>query len=77
MTVGAAAKDFTGPAFYGSFVLYGHKAGSRKLGDSRKEVKGRNFIKQAFDQTKEEAVNKTIEEIGRRIDALANGNGTE
>ena len=33
LSVGVGAKDFRGETFYASFVLYGHRVGSRKLGE--------------------------------------------
>jgi HK97 gp10 family phage protein len=59
LTVGAAAKDFKGPAFYAGFLIYGHHVGSRKLGDKRKFVPANNFLQRAYDGTKEAAAERT------------------
>jgi HK97 gp10 family phage protein len=60
LSVGAAAKDFKGPAFYTGFLIYGHHVGSRKLGDKRKFVPANNFLQRAYDGTKEAAAERTV-----------------
>lgn len=55
LNVQVGAGDFTGDQYYASFVEFGHKVGSRKLGDKRQEVPPDDFMKRGFDQTKNEA----------------------
>ena len=67
LTVGVSAKEFQGEAFYAAFVLYGHKVGSRKLGDARTSVPANNFLQRAFDSSHDEAAYVAIETIGDLI----------
>lgn len=67
LNVGVNAKDFAGPTFYSSFVLFGHKVGSRRLGDKRKEVPANNFLKRAFEEKKEAVMNAATESIAAQI----------
>ena len=67
LTVGVNEKDFSGPVFYSAFVLFGHKVGSRKLGDKRKSVPANDFIQRAFEASKEDGANVAIEELRRGI----------
>lgn len=68
--VGAGKSWFTGPAFYGAFVEFGHKQGSRKLGDNRKMIPGKNFIKKAYDNTRQSALNAVISTYKSEIDRV-------
>lgn len=61
LSVGVSSKDFQGETYYASFVLYGHRIGSRKLGDSRKEIPPNDFLLKAFDDTKDEVVAVTTD----------------
>lgn len=56
MSVGVGAKDFTGKTFYAAFVLWGHKVGSKKLGDARKQVAANEFLDRAYDATNQTVV---------------------
>lgn len=67
LSVGVSAKDFTGPAFYGVFVLLGHRVGARRLGDKRKIVPANDFLQRAFDATHEQAAEVAGDTIGELI----------
>lgn len=41
---------FTGKTFYGGFVEFGHKLGSRKLGNDRRDVPAHPFLSKAVAQ---------------------------
>jgi HK97 gp10 family phage protein len=69
--VGVNKKDWTGPAFYAAFVMWGHKAGSRKLGGGRKEVAGNDFLKKATEQAAQRAVQTNIDTLNAGIAKLA------
>lgn len=60
-SVGVDAKDWTGQTFYASFVLWGHYAGSRKLGSKRKWIPGDDFLKIAAEEAGEQAANAMIQ----------------
>lgn len=47
--VSTSAGDFQGKQYYGAFVEYGHKVGSRKLGSARKDVAPVRYIGRAWD----------------------------
>lgn len=72
LTVGVGAKDFKGPTFYASFILFGWHSGPRRLGDARKFNQPNNFLQRAFDSTKEQAVSTTIESWKDLIDEIVN-----
>lgn len=67
ITVGMGAKDYTGEAFYGSFIEYGYHIGKRSLGDSRKAQKANPFMQRAYDQSKDEASEAAIEAMKGEI----------
>ena len=75
LNVGVGAKDFTGEAFYASFVLYGHRVGPRRLGNARKLVPANNFLERAYDAAKENAVTVTAETWVELIEASASQGG--
>jgi HK97 gp10 family phage protein len=68
-TVGVGKKDWTGEAFYASFVLWGHKAGPRTLGDSRKEVPANDFLKRTGASSGEAAADAVIDSLKTSIEA--------
>jgi HK97 gp10 family phage protein len=82
ISVGASAKDFSGPAFYTGFVLWGHKIGKRirrallrirpEL-DARKTVPGDDFIKHAYDETKQAALDTAMSTMAQQIESIASG----
>lgn len=47
--VSTSAGDFQGKQYYGAFVEYGHRVGSRKLGAARKDVTPVRYIGRAWD----------------------------
>lgn len=69
-SIGVDSKDFTGKAFYSSFVLWGHKVGSRKLGNERKQVPANDFLKRAIEQSGASAAGAVIDTIGTEINKL-------
>jgi HK97 gp10 family phage protein len=58
LNVVIGAGDFKGDQFYASFVEYGHHIGSRTLGDARAFYEGNDFMKRAFDRTKDQATSE-------------------
>lgn len=56
-TVGTKAGDYKGQTFYGSFLEYGHYAGSRRIGNARTWVPARPFLRPAFDQNVHKSTN--------------------
>ena len=66
-SVGVGEKDWTGPAFYASFILFGHKVGSRKLGDNRKSVAANEFLRKSAKQVGEQAAQAMIEVMQKGI----------
>lgn len=58
VTVATRSGWFRGKQFYGGFVHFGHLQGSRELGASRKQIPGRPFVSNAWDQTRYEALDK-------------------
>ena len=72
-TVGVGAKDWTGKAFYASFVLWGHKQGSRKLGSKRKDIPGKDFLKASAGEAGEAAAAAMIAEIQKGIEESSSG----
>ena len=75
VNVGVGAKDFTGKAFYAAFVLFGHRVGSRKLGDSRKIVPANNFLERAFESSGESAKEAAVATWGELIEQAAANQG--
>lgn len=73
INVGVGAKWFTGPAFYGAFVAFGHKVGSRKLGDSRAQVPANDFMSSAYNSSKDAAMSAVISTVENGIDAALEG----
>lgn len=70
--VQTAGGDYKGEAFYGAFVEYGHKAGSRKLGAKRRDVKPNPYMGPAFEKSKEKAARVIVESIKHGL-ALGGG----
>ena len=53
--VGTSSRLFVGKDFYAGMQELGHYAGSRKLGENRYWIKGKEFMKKAFDAKGQEA----------------------
>ena len=68
--IGVNAKDFKGDQFYASFILYGWKHGSRKLGDKRKSIAANNWLARAYDETKDAAIDVTSKSWAEQIEAM-------
>jgi HK97 gp10 family phage protein len=77
LTVGASAKDFTGPAFYASFLEYGYHTRPRKTSIStasgRKPIEGQHFLLKAYEQTKEDALDAVVQTWTDLIEQATNG----
>jgi HK97 gp10 family phage protein len=69
--IGVGAKDWTGPTFYASFVLWGHRVGARKLGNARKLVPANDWLKRSADQVGQQAADAVVDEIKKGIEAEA------
>jgi hypothetical protein len=82
VSVASDKKDFSGPAFYTGFVLWGHKIGKRirrallrirpEL-DARKTVPGDDFIKHAYDETNKSALDTAMSTMAQQIESIASG----
>lgn len=62
---------FKGKTFYAAMAEFGHRAGSRKLGASRKLVPGIHVIEKAFKAKAEEAKADALQRIAAGIEAEA------
>jgi len=62
--------DFKGETFYGAFIEFGHKAGSRKLGNSRKSIPAKPYLGPAFDSKKDEALDIMLGVIRHELLAI-------
>ena len=71
MVVGVGKKWFTGDTFYAGFIEFGHRVGSRKLGDKRTMVAAKDFIKAPFEQNKVAALNDVTDTMIEEIDKAA------
>lgn len=58
---------YKGTTFYGAFVEFGHKAGSRKLGDRRKQVPGVHFMEEEFKAAEQAATRAAVDEIRKGV----------
>lgn len=67
--VGTSAGDYKGKSFYGAFLEWGHRLGSRKLGSKRRKVKPKPYAGPALKQTANEAVRVIGEEINKGLEA--------
>lgn len=65
--------NYRGDHFYGAFQEFGWKAGSRKLGDGRREIPGQHFMQRAFETKGPEAEAMAIRGIWQGIEAAASG----
>lgn len=54
---------FRGETFYGAFQELGFHLGPRRLGNLRRFVEGKHFMKRAFDDTREEAAKVTTDQL--------------
>ena len=54
--------------YYGAFVEFGHKQGSRKLGDNRKDIEGKHFMENAYLSQKEAATAVIGQVLAREVD---------
>ena len=55
--------NFKGETFYGAFQELGWKHGSRKLGNARKQIPGKHYMKRAAESKKEEAAQAVADVI--------------
>lgn len=63
--------DYKGKTFYGSFIEYGHYAGPRNLGNARKWIEPRPFLRPAFDENKDRSAGIVVEALRTGIDKEA------
>ena len=56
-------KDYTGEAFYAPMIEYGHFAGHRRLGGAREWVEPKPFMRPAFDENVEKAIDIMIAKV--------------
>lgn len=75
LSVGVSAKDFSGEAFYASFLLFGHRVGSRKLGDNRRMIPANNFLERAYEASGQDAADTVMEQWVELIE-LESSKGT-
>ena len=64
-------KWWTGDAFYGAFVEWGHRLGSRKLGTKRRKIAGEHFLEYTAEETAPAAINLIAETTKTLIEQLA------
>lgn len=62
--------NFRGKEFYGAFQEFGWKAGPRRFGNARVQVKGKHFLEQSFKKTKAAARDDVQERIRKGIDEV-------
>ena len=60
-----------GATFYGAFVEFGHRVGSRKLGDARKEVAGQHFMQKAVAAKGQAAADAAAAKMQQELVAIA------
>jgi len=63
-------RNFVGIAFYGAFQEFGWHVGSRRLGSARREIPGKHFLEQAFDEESSFAADATGDDLIRRIEEM-------
>jgi len=80
IVVGIGKKWFAGPMFYAAFVLLGHKIGKRSgshrkkdPNDKRKAVPPHNFLKDAYERTKNRALDTMISTLSESVENAVNG----
>lgn len=66
-SVGIGSKDWTGQAWYGGAVIWGHHAGSRKLGNARKWIPGDDFLKAAAEEAGDQALKAMTDVIAEAV----------
>jgi len=71
LTIGPKSGLFKGDTFYGGFVELGHLAGSRKLGQGRKHVPAKPFMRNSFMEKRAEAVRDAQRHIADRLNRMA------
>jgi HK97 gp10 family phage protein len=71
LQVGVGAQDFQGPQFYAAFVLFGHKVGSRRLGDARQQVPANNWLEKSLDESGSGAVDAIEADLVAGVEAAA------
>lgn len=62
---------WTGEAWYGAAVEFGHRLGSRKLGNSRKQIPGEHFLEYTAEETAQAVIAKIAETTKTLIEKLA------
>lgn len=64
-------KAYRGATFYGSFIQYGYRVGSRKLGDRRRQVAANPFFSRGVAKSQGPAVRAIAGRLGRLIQEAA------
>ena len=75
IVVQTGAGFFQGETYYGGFVQFGHRIGSRKLGDARKMVPANPFLTRAYDAKKDQALRLTESLIASGVERESRGSG--
>jgi len=71
ITMGGDAASYKGKAFYLSFNEFGHRHGSRKLGNARKKIAPKRWLKKALKSVEVQARALAIEGIVKGIEREA------
>jgi HK97 gp10 family phage protein len=68
LNVGVGASDYQGETFYAAFVLYGHKVGSRKLGDARTLVPANNWLLKAKEKSEQQVAGTVVDQLLHEVE---------
>lgn len=69
--VQTAGGFFKGRTYYGAFQEFGWRVGPRRLGNKRRQVPGKHFMREAFDSQKVEAAQVVTEQLKAGIEREA------
>lgn len=69
--VTTGAGDYLGDTFYGAFIEYGYKKGSRRLGDRRPQIAAQPYMGPAAEANKDRAIQIAAEVIRQELEKLA------
>lgn len=71
VVMGTGKKWFVGPMYYSAFVVMGHKQGSKRLGNARKDIPPNTFMNDAYEATKEATIDAISETMLAEIEKTA------
>lgn len=71
IVITTSSGDFKGDQFYTPFVELGHRQGSRKLGNARKQIPGRRFILGAWGSLQSQTEQTVRDGFKQEIEAAA------